>query len=122
KYSRDRRNVSPIRLASLYAGMTAENGEDMVRVGADRRRLQEAERELPVNLDDVLSCGINPAAVHPLGVKRHRHVTLSIHCDQATRPADTFDFFDGGLSCFFQRKSAIFHQCRHFVAYHGADE
>src|SRR6266478_1195047 len=89
-------SVSPMRTASLKAGMTTEiagsmNGRSSKRLACDyaiRKLLARATSF--VNFDYELAVFTNKASIHSAGIKWHCHISIFVHGNETARAAKFF--------------------------------
>src|SRR5436305_15345033 len=89
-------SVSPMRTASLKAGMTTEiagsmNGSSPKRLACDyaiRKLLARATSF--VNFDYELPVLADMASIHPAGIKGECHISIFVHGNETARAAKFF--------------------------------
>src|SRR5213082_3094831 len=99
-------SVSPMRTASLKAGMTTEiagsmNGSSPKRLACDyaiRKLLARATSF--VNFDYEFPVLTDMASIHPAGIKWQCHISIFVHCNETTSAAKLFCISQRALSRF----------------------
>src|SRR6476469_2366315 len=89
-------SVSPMRTASLKAGMTTEiagnmNGSSPKRLACDyaiRKLLARATSF--VNVDYELPLLADMYSIYPAGIKWEGHISIFVHCNETARAAKFF--------------------------------
>src|SRR2546423_12330206 len=101
-------SVSPMRTASLKAGMTTEiagsmNGSSTKRLACDyaiRKLLARATSF--VNFDYELPVLADMASIHPAGIKWQRNISILVHGNEAAATAKVFGVSQSTLGRFRQ--------------------
>src|SRR5947207_15927282 len=89
-------SVSPMRTASLKAGMTTEIGGSMNGTSPKRLACDYAIRKLLaratsfVNFDYELPVLTDMASIHPAGIKWECHISIFVHGNETARAAKFF--------------------------------
>src|SRR5256885_4962689 len=98
--------VSPMRTASLKAGMTTEiagsmNGNSTKRLACDYaiRKLLPGATSF-VNFDYELPVLADMASVHSAGIKWQRNISIFVHCNETAGTAKLFGVSQSALGRF----------------------
>src|SRR5439155_18113315 len=121
-------SVSPMRTASLKAGMTTEiagsmNGSSPKRLACDyaiRKLLARATSF--VNFDYELPVLADMASIHPAGIKWQCHISIFVHRNETAGTAKLFGVSQSALGRFGQSHSTQFHQRRNLMRHSCANE
>src|SRR4029078_12228976 len=114
-------SVSPMRTASLKAGMTTEiagnmNGSSPKRLACDyaiRKLLARATSF--VNFDYELPVLADMGSIHPAGIKGQCDSSILVHGNETTGTATLFGVSQSALGRFGQGHSTQFHQRRNLM-------
>src|SRR6478736_2013120 len=99
-------SVSPMRTASLKAGMTTEIAGSMNESSPKRLACDYAIRKLLarttsfVNFDHELAVFADMASIHSAGIKWQRNISILVHSNETASAAKLFQISQRALSCF----------------------
>src|SRR5256886_7818722 len=127
-------SVSPMRTASLKAGMTTETAGSMNGSSVSLATTKFAGCKLAltsfVNFDYELAVLVNEpvaaladmASIHSASIKWQRNISILVHCNETAGAAKLFGLSQRALGRFRQRHSAQFHQRRDLVRHTCTNE
>src|SRR6476619_1686366 len=108
-------SVSPMRTASLKAGMTTEIAGSMNGSGPKRLACDYAIRKLLaratsfVNFDYVLPVLADVASIQPAGITWASHISICVHGNETTGPAKLFGTSQSAIGRFGHGHSTQFY-------------
>src|SRR5437763_6458377 len=119
-------SVSPMRTASLKAGMTTEIAGSMKGSSVSFVTTESASYKLAltsfVNFDYELAVLADTASIHSTGIKRQGNISILIHCNEAAGSAELFGLSQGVVGRFGHCHSTQFHQRRNLMRHSCANE
>src|SRR5205085_4723368 len=87
--------VSPIRIASLNAGITTEKAGNMAEATLDEIEETSSPKNnsaVAIDIDHESAIRLQKTAVHPAGIKRQGDSSVLVDCDEAAAAAKFLRF------------------------------